>query len=93
MWSGFDRKARRAPLGKACCEAPHRIAVATERMHRLVGQDAVGAAAIGNDLPVGQKFCKPCFECVEIDVDSARQVPSVVLVGRAYVEERDGVVA
>jgi hypothetical protein len=51
---------------------------------------ALGAAAVGGDLPVVGEFGEPIGQLVRRDADRAGDVPGCVLLGWAYVEHGDG---
>jgi hypothetical protein len=84
--SGGDGQPREAPLehpvGQSLCLA----AVEVEQPDGVVGEDAVGAAAVGHDLSIVGKLGKPVGELVEGDADRARDMPGRVLLGWAHIE-------
>ena len=60
-----------------------------QRRNRLVGQHAVGTAAVGDDLLRGVEFGKPRFKLAQRDVHRARQMPQGEFIRRPHVENGD----
>jgi MFS family permease len=56
-----------------------------EYTYGVVGEHAVRATAVGDDLPVVGDLGEPVGQFVQRDADRAGDVPGGVLLGRAYV--------
>lgn len=67
----FDRQAGGLPFGIAVLEPADEIAASPERRHRLEGENAIWAAAIGDDLPVCRKLAQATFQLGKRNVECA----------------------
>ena len=68
-----------APIEHSVGQADSAPTVGGEQAHRVVGEHAVGAAAVGDDLGVGGKFGEACGELVDRDRDRSGDVSGGVL--------------
>src|SRR5581483_8930253 len=67
-------------------QATYLEAAGAQQGDRLEGEDAIGAAAIGDDLARLWNLAKPTRQISERDVNRPRQMAGGVFVGRANVE-------
>jgi hypothetical protein len=71
--AGLDGDAGDPPLEDAVCGS-HGESVGVQEADGVVGEDAVAAAAVGDDLLVVRELYQPLAELLEGDVDGAGQV-------------------
>src|SRR5687768_16223240 len=74
-----DGDAGDPPLEDAVGGSPSGESVAAQEADGVVGEDAVAAAAVGDDLLVMRELCQPVVELLEGNVDGAGQVAAGVL--------------
>src|SRR5665811_675173 len=72
---GFDRQTRSLPFGITVLEPADAIAARAERRDRLERENAIRAAAIGNDLAVRRKLAQAMLEFAKRDTQRARKMP------------------
>ena len=72
--SGFDRQPSHAPFRKSVLQTVNLEASGTQCSDGLEGQNAVRAAAIGDDLLVRRQFREATIEVGQGNVDGTRQV-------------------
>src|SRR5690348_15306671 len=87
--SDYDGHSGRAPLGEAILQAPHFKSPSAQQRDRLESEDAIFAAAVGDDFLGGIEFGKTRFQCTKRDVHRPRQMSQGEFVRRAHVENRD----
>jgi hypothetical protein len=87
--AGDNRQPGGAPLWKAVFQSTGFEATRAKCCNGLVGQDAVGAAAISDDLSLGVEFGEARFEVTQRDVHCARQMSQREFVFRPDVENSD----
>src|SRR5690606_21576951 len=84
----LDRVPVRAPLEHAVLETERVDALAAQEAYGVVGEHAVGAAAVGDDLSLLTQLVDGGRELVEGEVAGAGDVAGGVLLVRAYVEHQ-----
>lgn len=84
----FELAAGVAPLGQAVLQTEGALTATSEVADGVVGVDAVGAAAVGDDVAVVGEIVEP-VELVGWDVDGTGEVPGRVLGGGADVDDDD----
>src|SRR6478736_443642 len=92
-WSHLDRQPRGLPLRKSVLQAPDIEAPRAQLGHRLERQDAVRAAAIGDDLLLARQLGKPLLQLAQRDVQCAWQMAEAVFIFGPDVEQHDTAVA
>ena len=84
-----DRQAGQPPFGHPPGEAARGASLGPQQADGVVGEDAVGAAAVGDDLGARGQFGEPLPELADRDGDRAGDVPGGVFGGRADIEHGD----
>ena len=87
--TGLDGQASEAPFEHAVLEAPGCAAVCAEDVQGVVGHDAVGATAVGDDLAVAGQLGQPRLELVQRYGHGAGEVAGPVLLHGPDVEHGD----
>src|SRR5687768_7650390 len=77
--TGLDLDTGDPPLQDAVGGSPGGESVGVQQADGVVGEDAVAAAAVGDDLLVVRELCQPAAELLEGDVQGAGQVAAGVL--------------
>src|SRR5437870_10181365 len=72
--AGDDRQAGGAPLGQAVLQSAHVETARAQRRHRFVGENAVRAAAVGDDLLGRIELGEARFQLTQRNVHGARQM-------------------
>src|SRR6185503_14538210 len=85
--AGDDRQPGGAPLRKAVFQSSNVEATSAKRRNRFVGEDAVRATAIGNDLQRGIELAESSFQLAQRDVHRARQMPQCEFIRRPNIED------
>lgn len=80
---------RQAPFHDAIGEPDRPPPACPQQAHRLVGEHAVGAAAVRHHVGVGGQLAQATGELVDRDVHRAGQVTGRVFHGRSHVEHDD----
>jgi hypothetical protein len=78
-----------APLGEADVEAARLEAALAKQAHGVVGVDAVGAAAVGDNVPPARQGLRDALECGQRSRDRAGNVTGAVFGLGADVEHND----
>src|SRR5918992_1334616 len=79
------------PFGEPVLQPPSREARLPQDGDGLVGEGAVGAAAVGDDLPVTGQLGQPPAQLADRDRDRFGEVPGGVLGGGAHVQDDQAV--
>src|SRR6185437_6857493 len=87
---GGDREAVQAPLQHPVGQAAGRPPAGGQQPDGVVGQHAVGAAAVGDDLGAVGQLGEPGLEFVQGKGDGPGDVPGGVFGGRADVDHGGG---
>ena len=87
--SGGDGEVGEAPLEHAVGQAHGGVAVLGEHPYRLVGQHAVGAATVGDDVVVVRQFGEMLGEFIEGNRYCGGDVAGRVFLARAHIDHRD----
>ena len=77
------------PFGVAVLEPSRSASAAAQESYGVVGEHAVRAPAVGDDLDVGGQFADAGGEAVDRDRSGAGDVTGGVLGGGAYVDDDD----
>ena len=88
-WQTVYGQAGRPPFREALRETASPAAAGAQQLHRTVREDAIGAAAIRNDLLAPGQPPKLDAEPLEGNGDGAGDVPGPVLLLRPHVENDD----
>jgi hypothetical protein len=89
---GFDRQTRSLPFRITILESTNEIASRAKRCDRLERENAIGTAAISDDLAVRRQLAQAMFQFAKRDVEGAGKMSERKLVFGPHVENRDNAV-
>jgi hypothetical protein len=83
---GLDRKTGGLPFGIAILQPAYDVAARPQHCDGFEREDAIGATAIGHDLPASGELGQPAVKLTERNVERARKMAAHKLVLGAHVE-------